>query len=209
MPLRWAALTTNCCAINIPRANCERLLISDLIRRAQEGDSAAFAELYVTHRPKVYANCVRLLKKTQDAEDATQDVFVMVYERLGQFRGEASFSTWLFRVTVATVFMGMRKWRRERTRTDGLDEDAPEQAPRFVAHDRALESTLDRLTLQHALDSLPEGQRAVLELKYIDGLEHREIAALRRHSVGNSKSQLFKACLKVRYELSRKRPLLP
>jgi len=160
------------------------------------GDLRSFEELFKLHRRKVYAMCLRMTGNTAEAEDLSQEVFVQVFRKLGTFRGESAFSTWLHRLTVNHVLMFFRKSRRRR---EQLTEDG-ELPERIVKGRNVLTSfpILDRLALAEAIVKLAPGYRAVFVLHDVEGLQHLEIANLLGCSVGTSKSQLHKARMKMR-----------
>ena len=163
-----------------------------------------FDELFKLHGRRVYAVCFRMTGNSADAEDLTQEVFVQVFRALDSFRGEASFTTWLHRLTVNQVLMHFRK---KRSRREHLTEDGqlPEQS---VGRSLRKSSTvLDRLALDEAILKLSPGYRAVFILHDIEGLNHLEIANVLGSSVGTTKSQLHKARMKLRKLLrQRARP---
>jgi len=134
-----------------------------------------------------------------DAEDLTQDAFIQVFRKLGTFRGDSAFSTWLYRVAVNTVLMSLR---RRKPKQVSLDEPVcidHSMVPRdFGRNDPELSGTVDRIALIRAIKELPEGYRRIFILHEVEGYQHHEIAAMLRCSVGNSKSQLHKAKLKIR-----------
>jgi len=137
-----------------------------------------------------------------EAEDLTQDVFVQVFRKMGSFRGEAAFGTWLHRVTVNQVLMHFRKnhVRKEKTTEDG---EMPVMATEV--HSRPGQSSiLDRVILNEVIARLPLGYRTVLILHDVKGLQHDEIAQTLRCSIGTSKSQLYKARRKLRALLTRR-----
>jgi RNA polymerase sigma-70 factor (ECF subfamily) len=138
---------------------------------------------------------------TAEAEDLSQEVFVQVFRKLGTFRGESAFSTWLHRLTVNHVLMFFRKSRRRR---EQLTEDG-ELPERIVKGRNVLTSfpILDRLALAEAIVKLAPGYRAVFVLHDVEGLQHFEIANILGCSVGTSKSQLHKARMKMRRLLSQ------
>lgn len=161
--------------------------ITDAIQRAQQGDRAAFEQLYREHVHRVYALCLRIVANTAAAEELTQDVFVRLWDVLGSFRGESAFSTWLHRLTVNVVLAASRSQRRRVARVFGTDDLSP--------FDR-MESTPKpgmRLDLEHAIANLPEQARAILVLHDIEGYRHEEIAAIMGLATGTSKSQLHRA----------------
>ncbi|HZE68879.1 MAG TPA: RNA polymerase sigma factor [Pyrinomonadaceae bacterium] len=160
------------------------------------GDLQPFEELFKLHHGKVFAVCLRMTGNTAEAEDLTQEVFVQVFRKLGTFRGESTFSTWLHRLTVNQVLMYFRK---RRSRREQLTEDG--EMPELTIKGRNVLTSmplLDRLALEEAIVQLPPGYRAVFLLHDVEGLEHTEIAHIRGCSVGTSKSQLHKARMKMR-----------
>jgi len=173
---------------------------AEAIERAKRGDARAFQELYDKHKRRVYSLCLRMTANTAEAEDLTQEAFLQLYRKIATFRGESAFSTWLHRLSVNVVLMHLRKKSLpvvslEET-TQGGEEDAPKKD--FGAEDLALAGSIDRLQLQKAVDDLPPGYRTIFVLHDIEGYEHNEIAGIVGCSIGNSKSQLHKARMKLR-----------
>jgi RNA polymerase sigma-70 factor (ECF subfamily) len=172
---------------------------AELIERAKQGDAQAFQALYDKHKRRVYSLCLRMTANTAEAEDLTQEAFLQLYRKIGTFRGESAFSTWLHRLSVNVVLMQLRKKSLpvvslEET-TQG-EEDTPKKD--FGAEDLALAGSIDRLQLQKAVDDLPPGYRMIFVLHDVEGYEHNEIATIVGCSIGNSKSQLHKARMKLR-----------
>ncbi len=172
---------------------------SELIARAQNGDPQACAAIFDLHRRRVYSTCLLMTKNVSDAEDLTQDAFIQIFRGLHSFRGDSAFSTWIYRVVVNTVLMTRRK---RHLREVSLDEQASvDYSPvnrEFGRDDSKLMGAVDRVSLTQAAKSLPEGCRAIFILHEVEGYEHHEIADRLRCSIGNSKSQLHKARLKMR-----------
>ena len=173
---------------------------ADAIERAKQGDAHAFQDLYDKHKRRVYSLCLRMTANTAEAEDLTQEAFLQLYRKIATFRGESAFSTWLHRLSVNVVLMHLRKKNLpvvslEET-TQGGEEDTPKKD--FGAEDLALAGSLDRLQLQRAVEDLPPGYRTIFVLHDIEGYEHNEIAGIVGCSIGNSKSQLHKARMKLR-----------
>ncbi len=172
---------------------------AELIERAKLGDAQAFQALYDKHKRRVYSLCLRMTANTAEAEDLTQEAFLQLYRKIGTFRGESAFSTWLHRLSVNVVLMQLRRKSLpvvslEET-TQG-EEDTPKKD--FGAEDLALAGSIDRLQLQKAVDDLPPGYRTIFVLHDVEGYEHNEIATIVGCSIGNSKSQLHKARMKLR-----------
>jgi RNA polymerase sigma-70 factor, ECF subfamily len=180
---------------------------AELIGKARQGDAQAFQALYDKHKRRVYSLCLRMTANTAEAEDLTQEAFLQLYRKIGTFRGESAFSTWLHRLSVNVVLMHLRKKSLpvvslEET-TQGGEEDTPKKD--FGAEDLALAGSIDRLQLQKAVDDLPPGYRTIFVLHDVEGYEHNEIATIVGCSIGNSKSQLHKARMKLRDLLKMKR----
>jgi RNA polymerase sigma-70 factor, ECF subfamily len=173
---------------------------ADILVRAQAGDHHAFAQLYSIHKRRVYSLCLRIVGNVAEAEDLTQEAFLQFHRKIETFRGESALSTWLHRLAINVVLMHLRKKGLQLTSLDEMM--APDLAQRppssFGAPDPILSGTIDRLELQRAIDDLPTGYRLIFMLHDIEGYEHNEIAKLLHCSIGNSKSQLHKARLKLR-----------
>jgi RNA polymerase sigma-70 factor, ECF subfamily len=177
----------------------------DLVKRAQEGDADAFATLFYTHKPRVYSLCLRMTNNTAEAEDLTQDAFMQVFRKLGTFRGDSALSTWLYRVAVNTVLMHFRKkGLRQVSLDESTNQDTRLVKREYGSMDERLSGSVDRIALARAMQELPAGYRTIFLLHEIKGYEHQEIARILRCSVGNSKSQLHKAKLKMRELLGYK-----
>ncbi len=172
---------------------------AELIERAKQGNAQAFQALYDKHKRRVYSLCLRMTANTAEAEDLTQEAFLQLYRKIATFRGESAFSTWLHRLSVNVVLMQLRKKSLPvvslEESTQG-EEDTPKKD--FGAEDLALAGSIDRLQLQKAVDDLPPGYRTIFVLHDIEGYEHNEIATIVGCSIGNSKSQLHKARMKLR-----------
>ena len=181
---------------------------ADLIERAKHGDGSAFQALYDKHKRRVYSLCLRMTSNTAEAEDLAQEAFLQLYRKIATFRGESAFSTWLHRLSVNVVLMHLRKKSLpvvslDETTASGGEEDTPKKD--FGAEDLALSGSIDRLQLQRAVDDLPPGYRTIFVLHDVEGYEHNEIAKIVGCSIGNSKSQLHKARMKLRDLLKMQR----
>jgi RNA polymerase sigma-70 factor (ECF subfamily) len=172
---------------------------AELVKKAQQGDADAFATLFYTHRPRVYSLCLRMTNNTAEAEDLTQDAFLQVFRKLSTFRGDSALSTWLYRVAVNTVLMHFRKkGLRQVSLDESSNQDTRLLKREYGSVDERLSGSVDRIALARAMQELPAGYRTIFLLHEIKGYEHQEIARILRCSVGNSKSQLHKAKLKMR-----------
>jgi RNA polymerase sigma-70 factor (ECF subfamily) len=173
----------------------------ELARAAAAGDSVALEKLYEQHHSRVYSLCLRMLGNGTHAEDLTQEVFLQVYKKIGSFRGDSAFTTWLHRLTVNQVLMHFRRRgvKLEHTSEEGDFTnvvETPLQSTRRI-------SMVDRLALEKAISQLPPGYRTVFSARR-RGLRYEEISNLLDVSIGTSKSQLHKARMRLR-ELLNKR----
>ena len=185
--------------------NCN-LNESQVIRLAQDGDAAAFECLYKAHSKRVYSVCLRMLKNTTDAEDLTQQVFLRLFRKIGTFRGESGFSTWLHRVTVNAVLMHLRRKRPIECSVDcshhaGIDS---ERAREPASSDTSVLGAIDRLNLIRAIRKLPAGYKRIFLLHDVMGYDHSEVGKLVGCSIGCSKSQTHKARKRLRNLLQGK-----
>lgn len=174
---------------------------STVIRMAQRGDARAFEKLYRLHSTRVYALCMRMLRNPDEAEDSTQEVFLQVFRKIQGFRGASAFSTWLHRVAVNTVLMRIRGSKVAKAalveNTEGSDENVTPRRE-LGAPDLRLEGYIDRVALENAIKQLPPRCKLMFVLYDIQGYAHNEIAKLLGCSVGNAKSQLHKARVRLR-----------
>jgi RNA polymerase sigma-70 factor (ECF subfamily) len=170
--------------------------VIETVRRAQQGDTAAFRTLYEAHVGRVFAVCLRIAGDRAEAEEHTQDVFVRVWERLASFRGDSAFSTWLHRLAVNEVLQARRTAGRRSSRVQLAD--APE---RLEGHPRPPRTP--NPDLERAVAELPEGARTVFVLHDIEGFQHDEIARLTGIAEGTSKAQLHRARRLLREALER------
>lgn len=176
---------------------------AQILERAQAGDHQAFAQLYALHKRRVYSLCLRMLGNVAEAEDLTQESFLQLHRKIATFRGDSAFSTWLHRLTVNVVLMHLRRKGLNLISLDEALDPSPDRGPArsFGAPDLQLSGSIDRMTLEKAIESLPAGYRLIFVLHDIEGYEHNEIATLLDCSIGNSKSQLHKARMKLREAL--------
>lgn len=177
---------------------------TQLIARAQQGDEAAFSAIFEAHKRRVYSLCLRMTGNTAEAEDLAQEAFLQLFRKISTFRGESAFSTWLHRLVVNVVLMHLRKKSLQQVSLDETDNSQEEPVKRdYGEDDRRLLGSVDRISLTRAIEGLPPGYRAVFVLHDVEGYEHNEIAQIMGCSVGNSKSQLHKARMKLRQRLRR------
>jgi RNA polymerase sigma-70 factor (ECF subfamily) len=173
---------------------------AEAIERAKQGDGGCFEALYGMHKRRVYSLCLRMTGNTAEAEDLTQEAFLQLYRKIATFRGESAFSTWLHRLAVNVVLMHLRKKGLPEVSLQETLEPTEEDGPKkdIGAQDQVLAGSIDRVNLERAIESLPPGYRIIFVLHDIEGYEHNEIAEMMGCSIGNSKSQLHKARMKLR-----------
>ena len=184
----------------------QKLAETAAIGRAKQGDASAFETLYHMHKRRVYSLCLRMTANTAAAEDLTQEAFLQLFRKIATFRGESAFSTWLHRMAVNVVLMQLRKKGLAVVPLEDTletEEESPRKEP--GAEDMRLTGSIDRLQLQNAIGELPPGYRTIFLLHDVQGYEHNEIATMVGCSIGNSKSQLHKARMKLRELLKTSR----
>jgi RNA polymerase sigma-70 factor (ECF subfamily) len=174
----------------------------ELTQAIASGATAGIGDLYERHKTRVYALCLRMTGNTSEAEDLTQEVFIQLLGKVGSFRGESQFSSWLYRFTTNYVLMHFRRVTRRRERFPYLADEFDavhglkiSLGPQF----------LDRMEIDAAVAKLPSGSRSVFVKFDVEGYNHEEIAEIFGCSVGNSKSQLHKARRKLRKLLAQPR----
>lgn len=180
--------------------NKENAVDHELASQAASGDGRAFEEIYERHRARVYSIALRMTRNAADAEDIAQESFITLLRKIGQFRGESAFVSWLCRLTINQVLMHFRKAksRPEETTADG---EMPEYKSSGVKTAKAT-PVLDRIALKRAVNALPRGYRRAFVLFDVAGFDHQEIARMTGCAVGTSKSQLNNARASLRKLLS-------
>jgi RNA polymerase sigma-70 factor (ECF subfamily) len=186
------SVPSNRLTVNRPDGNS-----ADLVARCQAGDVDAFAELYRHHSPRIFALACRMSGSTEAGEDLLQEIFLQAHRKIQGFKGDSMVGTWLYRLAInhCLDFVRSRQVKMEKA-TDSLDrEDAP---PAGAAHD----SPVERIDLERAIRQLPPGCREAFVLHDVEGYEHREIARMLGIAEGTSKSQVFKARMRLRAVLA-------
>jgi RNA polymerase sigma-70 factor (ECF subfamily) len=186
----------------------------ELVRRAQGGERAAFDELVIRYKDRIYNLCFQKLGDAEEASDAAQEAFVKAFRAIGGFEGKAKFFTWIFRIAVNCAFTRRRKRARERGAAplsldqargggdDGGDERAGFDAPDVRAEPAELALQAERArTIQEAIASLDEDHHRIVLLRDVEGLAYEEIAAILDCPVGSVKSRLHRARLVLRERL--------
>ena len=175
-----------------------------LIRRAQQGDNSAFEQLLLAHQKKVYNLCLRMAANPDDALDLSQEAFIKAWRALGQYQFEASFSTWLFRLTsnVCIDFLRQKKRRQETSLTENYDDSdegaelsLPDCAP--LPEQQAITNET-KIELARAMGQLAPDHREILQLRVVEDLPYEQIADILGVRVGTVKSRLARARLSLR-----------
>lgn len=175
----------------------DRPSLEALVARAQGGDEGAFEEVYRRTAERIYAVCLRMCGDADEAAERVQDAFVRAWERLGSFRGESLFTTWMHRLTVNLVLEARRSRGRRRAR-----EVAEPDLERFArAAVQAMPGT--KVDLERAIAGLPAKAREVLVLRDVEGFKYDEIARMTGVSLGTVKAQIHRARGLVREALER------
>jgi RNA polymerase sigma-70 factor (ECF subfamily) len=173
-----------------------RLLDRQLVNRCISGDGLAERELYDAHVERIYRLMFRMAGDGDLASDFTQETFIRAFERLEQFRGDASLATWLHTIGVSVALNGMRKVKRIHGRIDNIDD-----APAIAVEPKGFTADL-KLRLHTAIDALSEKLRPVFVMHDVEGYTHEEIAGTLGIPVGTSKARLFDARAKLRLALA-------
>jgi len=169
---------------------------ASLVGRVLGGDPAAERALYDANVNRVYRLAHRMIGDSDLAEEYTQETFIRVFDKLGDFRGDAALSTWITSVAISVIYNGMRKLKRQRERERSLDDAQAMAAPR-----REAEPDL-KTRLATAIDRLPEGYRMVFLMHDVEGFTHEEIAESLGVQEGTSKAQLSRARARLRTALA-------
>jgi RNA polymerase sigma-70 factor, ECF subfamily len=184
----------------------------NIIRRAQQGDSAAFERIYELNSPRIFGLCLRMVGNASEAEDLTQEAFLLVFRKIRTFRGESAFSTWLYRLSINVVLMHLRKKKLRWAPLEGireLDEENRGREKEVGGPDTSLTGLLDRFNLERAVDQLSPTCKMVFVLHDIQGYKHQEIAGMMDSSVGTSKGRLHRARTRLRELLQESLSCLP
>ncbi|GAB1393277.1 RNA polymerase sigma factor RpoE [Rhodocyclaceae bacterium] len=189
----------------------EREADLQLVERVQAGDREAFSLLVAKYQRKLLRLVNRFVRDAAEAEDVTQEAFVKAYRALPNFRGESAFYTWLYRIGVNTA----KNWlvangRRMPTVTDVTDEDGESVDDGGLLRDdetpeQVLLSKQIGITVNAAMDALPEDLRTAISLREIEGLSYEEIAQVMDCPIGTVRSRIFRARDAIAAKL---RPLL-
>lgn len=169
-----------------------------LIEKLRAGDQAAFRDMVEARQGLVYNTVISFVHHPEDAEDVTQEVFIKVFESIGQFKGESAFTTWLYRIAVTSALEFLRKKSRKKrsgliTRLFGDANTPLEDPPDFVHPGVKLDQRENARLLFEAMRSLPENQRIAFTLHKVEGLSYQEVASVMGVSVSAVESLLHRS----------------
>jgi RNA polymerase sigma-70 factor (ECF subfamily) len=185
-----------------PPLSSKEVTVSDaeLVARCQAGEVGAFEVLYHQHAARIFTLASRMAGSPDEGEDLMQEIFLQAYRKLGSFKGEAALGTWLYRLALNHCLDFVRsRQARDRKLTDTLHGERPFEpaGPR--------ETPIPRIDLERAIARLPEGCREAFILHEVEGFDHKEVGELLGIAEGTSKSQVFKARMKLRGLLAERR----
>ncbi len=179
---------------------------NELVRAAQTGDERAFRRLVERYEPKVYRLALKMMREPQDAEDVLQETFINVFRHLDSFRGDAEFSTWIYRIATNASLMKLRSKKPVASLDEPVDAEE-ETLPRELTDwsatpEEMLLSRETRAQMELALARLPETLRTVFVLRDVEGLNVEETARVLDISQANVKTRLHRARLALREQLA-------
>lgn len=194
--------------MNMEVRNLSALSDNELVAEVIKGDQECFSEIINRYTEKVANLALRIARNHEDAEEILQDVFVTVYRKVDKFEGKSAFSSWLYRITVNTAFMKLRK--RKQQQSVSLEESAPGYKDSWMS-DRSEVSDVNFITARHelreqidqAVAKLPEEYRAIFILRDVDGLSNQEVAEILGVTIPAIKSRLHRSRLMLRKRLQR------
>jgi RNA polymerase sigma-70 factor (ECF subfamily) len=184
-----------------------------LVRRLQQRDEKAFQEIVRLYQHKVFNLVYRMLGNPEEAEDIAQEVFVTVFKAIDSFRGEAKFSTWLYRIAANHCKNRMKYLGRRSYKSTGeLDEAAEKEAqeaqpsalrPHVASPDAVLEGLELERTVQQGIAALEEEHRVLILLRDVEDLSYEEIASITGLELGTVKSRLHRARLQLKEHMAK------
>ncbi|MBI1747531.1 MAG: sigma-70 family RNA polymerase sigma factor [Acidobacteria bacterium] len=192
-------------------ASEEAAKVSDatLVEKVKLGDYRAFEELVTRYQRRAYGLAYRLTSNATDAEDVLQEVFLQVYQKIGDFRGESAFSSWLYKITLNAGYMKLRK--RQRRREESIEDALPDfgedgsftamVSPLPLSPENAVLRAEAKRVTEEAIDKLGEDYKTVLILRDIEGFSASEVSIMLGLSIPATKSRLHRARLFLRQKL--------
>ena len=172
------------------------------LKRAKKGENAAICDLLSFYENKVYCIVIRMLKNEHDANDCTQDALIKIFNSLHKFKGESSFSTWVYRITINTANDYLRRQNRHKSVSLEQQEDGGTSLKNLsFSPDEMLDSVQIKDSIMAAIDTLNEEQRTAIILCDIEGFSYEEIAQMLYISIGTVKSRIFRGREKLKFLL--------
>ncbi|MBE5791725.1 MAG: sigma-70 family RNA polymerase sigma factor [Clostridiales bacterium] len=179
-----------------------------LVNLALDGDSRAFEILMEKHEAKMYAVALRMCKNREDAQDCLQDAMLRIYKALPSFKGQSSFSTWAYRITMNTCLDDLRRKKvRQAQSLDQMLEIGWSPVDENNSTERHIENSELKRNLSKAIQTLPEEMRAAVVLRDVQGFSYEEIASILSTNVGTVKSRISRGREKLREILSKNQEL--
>lgn len=179
----------------------------ELVERLKKGDEAAFKMIVDTWQDMVFNTSLGIVQSSEDAEDVAQEVFVQVYESISQFKGDAKFSTWLYRIAVTKSLDHLRKKKRKKRfafvqSLFGMNEEEVRHEPDFNHPGVSLENKEKAAVLFRAIDKLPDNQKAAFTLHKLEGLSYQEVAEIMETTVSSVESLMHRAKTNLKKNLT-------
>jgi len=170
----------------------------ELIERLKTGDDAAFKTIVEAWQDMVYNTSLGIVQNAQDAEDVAQEVFIQVYESVGQFKGDSKFSTWIYRIAVTKSLDHLRKKKRKKRfafleSLFGVNEEEVRHEPDFHHPGITLENKENAAVLFKAIEKLPDNQKTAFALHKVEGLSYQEVAEVMETTVSSVESLMHRA----------------
>lgn len=170
----------------------------ELIERLKKGDDSAFKIIVNTWQDMVYNTSLGIVQNAEDAEDVAQEVFVQVYESIGQFKGDSKFSTWLYRIAITKSLDHIRKKKRKKRfaflqSIFGNNEEEVRHQPDFHHPGISLENKEKAAILFRAIDKLPDNQKTAFTLHKLEGLSYQEVSEIMESTVSSVESLMHRA----------------
>lgn len=180
----------------------------DLINKIKQGDDSAFELLVSKYSNYIFRLAFSIIKDEEDAKELTQEVFIKIYLSIKNFNGKASLSTWIYRITYNLCLDYLKKHKKRRTLTRSLDDDEVPEITSLRSREETPQEAVERAEtkrdIMEGLETLPEEQRALIELKDIRGFSYEEIIAITGLKEGTLKSRLFRGRLALKNYLTQK-----
>lgn len=179
---------------------------TELIERLKKGDEAAFKTIVEQWQDMVYNTILGIVQNETEAEDLAQDVFIKVFEKIGTFKGDAKFSTWLYRIATTTALDHLRSKKRKKRfgflqSLSGGSGEEKEQIPDFQHPGVNLDNKERAAVLFKAIEGLPENQKVAYTLHKLEGLSYRDVSEVLNTTVSAVESLMSRANQNLRKQL--------